>query len=259
MIAMSTILCLPDHAAKDAVTLCTNENVKFLDASSAHRTEKGWVYGLVEYNQLQQRIIRQHHKISNPGCYPTGAILLLAPLMRHKIITEEYPVWVQGVSGYSGGGKKMIEQYEKNRPIESGYKLYGLDLHHKHLKEMYFYSLLKNFPIFTPAVAPFYSGMMITIALHVEDNEETAKRIHDCYHADYEVFSKISIAALNDGIGENALEANAYQGRDDILLHVIKGANKNHLLLCALYDNLGKGAAGSAMQNLELMLGMDTA
>ena len=250
------LLCLPDEASRDAVSMITNDNVKILDASSAHRTTQGWIYGLEEHNPLQASLIAKHRFVTNPGCYPVGSILLLAPLMRHKVISEDYPFWIHGVSGYSGGGKNLIERYEHpHHPdaISSGYRAYGLTLNHKHVQEIYYYALLKQHPMFTPVVAPFYSGMMITIALQLP-NHNMLQQIYDIYHKTYESYPKVIIDDKKNYSNQSKLYAEDYCNTDTIVLTVIEGERSNQLLLVARYDNLGKGASGNAMQNLRLML-----
>ncbi len=253
------ILCLPDDEAKKAVAMVANPAVKILDASSAHRTAFGWVYGLPEYNDRQADMIATAKRVSNPGCYPTGAILLLAPLVRNGIVPEDYPIVVHGSSGYSGGGKGLIARYEdKNNPnpIHTALRYYGLGLNHKHLPEMQDYCLLKYPPLFVPMVAPAYNGMVITIGLHLSacGAGATINKINEIYQKQYGQSPRIHLGERGFMPEESALVLEEMAHTDDIELFVFTDKSEDHALLVARYDNLGKGAAGASIQNLNLML-----
>ncbi len=253
------VLCLPDDAAVEAVSLVKNPAVKILDASSAHRTKYGWVYGLPEYSDTHPDLIAAAKRVANPGCYPTGAILLLKPLISAGIIPEDYPIVISGASGYSGGGKSLIARYEdKNldNHINSALRYYGLGLDHKHLAEMQDYCLLKYSPLFLPMVANCHSGMVITIGIKPRlcaKNTDMAL-IHQIYQKNYQSKSRIYLAGLGYMPPESACNIEEMATTDDIELFIFADKNNENIVLMARYDNLGKGASGAAIQNINLML-----
>jgi len=256
------ILCLPDDAAIEAVELAGKSQVRLLDASSAHRVKDGWTYGMPELTREQRAAIRAARFVSNPGCYPTGVVLLLRPLMDEHILSPEAPITVHALSGYTGGGKKMIERWESPEnalsqlPFEAPY---ALDKKHKHVPEMTRYSGLSRPPHFVPSVGPFRQGMRVEIQLHqaLLAGGASAERIHGVLSERYANERFVRVRPLGAGLdGEHALDPRVCNGSNRIELSVI-GNPLGHVLLVAILDNLGKGAARAAVQNLNLMLGLD--
>ena len=258
------ILCLPDDAAKETVALADeiagdsgSRAPKILDASTAHRVAPGWVYGFAELAGGQGQAIASASRVSNPGCYATGAIALLRPLVDAQIIAPDFPVCINAVSGYSGGGKSMIADYEARKAPD--FELYGLGLEHKHIPEIQMYSRLARRAIFVPSVADFAQGMLVSIPLHLEALAPgaTPAQIHAALRARYagSPFVKVVGAeALDSERGK--LEPEALNGTNQMELRVYANAAHGHVVLVARLDNLGKGASRAAVQNLELMLGL---
>ncbi|MGI9461816.1 MAG: N-acetyl-gamma-glutamyl-phosphate reductase [Alphaproteobacteria bacterium] len=245
------VLCLPDVAAIESVKLVENQRVKILDCSTAHRVARGFVYGLPEYNAKQKNLISQAMRVANPGCYATGFILLLAPLMRAGILPDDYPYVVVGISGYSGGGKGMIEEYETTNI--KGHS-YGFLQNHKHLPEMTDYGLLLHPPIFIPWVGDFPRGMVIKIPLDGRVLKNISKSlIEKIWQDNYQNCDKIILPNDDEAIMADKILVDSYNGRDDVALKVV-GHDDGRLVLVAIYDNLGKGASGAALQNIQLML-----
>jgi len=255
------ILCLPDQAAKESVKLIDNPKTKILDASSAHRVNSDWVYGLPELGELQREKIKSAKKVSNPGCYATGFILLAAPLRNNGIIDENFSFTVQGVSGYSGGGRQMIEKYQAKRQEKDkswSYRPYALDLNHKHLAEMTKHSGLKQPPIFIPAVADLDQGMIIMVPLNIKDlNISSLKNLWELFNNTYKYENFIEVMKFNDQnqLDDNMMIIDNLKGSNYAQISIF--GNKNQALLIAKLDNLGKGASGAAVQNLNLMLGLN--
>ena len=259
-----SILCLPDDAASEAVSWVTNPDVKILDASSAHRVAEGWVYGFPELMAGQRDRIAQSTRVSNPGCYPTGFLACLHPLIASGVLPVDFPVTINAVSGYSGGGRKLMEQYQAAERIDgehpTPYSPYGLSFGHKHVKEMHKYSGLSHSPLFVPAVGDFEQGMLVQVPLplFVLDTPPTGAQIHNALVNHYagEPFVKVlpynDTAALRDG---KFLDSKTANGSNQVQLFVF--ANDTEVLLVARLDNLGKGASGAAVQNLNLMLGLE--
>lgn len=259
--ADAAILCLPDDAAREAVSLVRTNKVRVIDASSAHRTSVNWVYGLPEYSPEQSDKIRQARFISNPGCYPTGAILLLHPLVQAGILAPDYPVSVNATSGYSGGGRKMIAQFEDPASpdrISAPHRVYGLKLQHKHLPELQHYSGLSRRPIFLPSVGRFQQGMIVQVPLHLDLMRKTislsdlAAMLSD-YYTGYE---HVEVAPFDPAHLAEHVDIDPLIGTNQIRLHVCGNDAYKQAVLVAVYDNLGKGASGAAVQNLELALGL---
>jgi len=257
------VLCLPDDAAREAVALLENPATKVLDASTAHRVAPGWVYGMPELSAGQRAGLRTAARVSNPGCYPTGFILLVRPLLDAGLFSAELPLSVHAVSGYSGGGRAMIDQYrEAERRGLAGVqptKTYGLTLQHKHVPEMQCYSGLAARPLFTPSVGHYYKGMLVHVPLANEwfTDRSGPAAVRALLQARYESEPCINVLPLGaetalDGGYLSPLEAND-TNRVDLMVF----GNATHTLLVARLDNLGKGAAGAAVQNLNLMLGVD--
>lgn len=262
------ILCLPDDAARASVALITNPATRVIDASTAHRVAPGWVYGMPELTRTQRERIRASTRVSSPGCYPTGFLSLVRPLREAGVLSENHALSVHAVSGYSGGGKKMIETYEADAGCAPGgtppqaFGTYGLSLHHKHLPEMTQHGLLAQAPLFAPAVGAFYRGMLVHVPLHFSTlaKKVSGADLHAIYSAHFaqEAFIRVcplnDTAALRDG---NFLEPEALNETNQLEVFVF--ASDAQVLLCARLDNLGKGASGAAVQNLNLMLGLNEA
>ena len=241
-------LCLPDQAAVEAMDL-VGEDTVVIDTSTAHRTAPQWVYGFAEL-EGQRELIRSSRRIANPGCHASGFIALVAPLVRHGLIRPETALTCFSLTGYSGGGKKMIAEYEsEERPAEfDAPRQYGLTQNHKHLKEMQKITGLLTAPVFCPIVADYYSGMSVTVPLFAKDINGTKEDIIDLYSriyhsplVHYEPFEKAMAAG------------NLYSGRDDMGISV--AGNDERVLLLANFDNLGKGASGAAIQNMNIIIG----
>jgi N-acetyl-gamma-glutamyl-phosphate reductase len=253
------ILCLPDEAAKEAVAMGETLGEacpRFIDASTAHRVAPGWVYGFPELSAGHAEAIRAARFVANPGCYPTGGIALLRPLVDAGLMPAEYPVTVNAVSGYSGGGKGMIEAYEAGTAPD--FELYGLGLSHKHLPELQAYSRLAVAPIFVPSVGNFRQGMLVSVPLHLstlpgsptpDDLRQALQR-----HFAGSAFVRVAEAAETEAL-KGRIEPEALNETNKLELFVFGHAAKGQAVLIARLDNLGKGASGAAVQNLKLMLG----
>jgi N-acetyl-gamma-glutamyl-phosphate reductase len=248
------VLCLPDDAAREAVGLAAAlgaDTPKMLDASTAHRVHPEWTYGFPEMAPDQPRQIAVSGKVTNPGCYPTGAIGLLRPLVQAGLIPPDYPIAISAVSGYSGGGRSLIEAHDRDgRPA---FELYALDLEHKHVPETELYSGLTRRPIFVPSVGHFRQGMLVSVALYLDDLPErpTGNDLRAVLRAFYEGSEHVKVMAGN---GEDKLEPEALNGSNRLELYVWANEARRHAVLVARLDNLGKGASGAAVQNLRLML-----
>ena len=251
------VLCLPDEAAREAVDLA--REARLLDASTAHRTSDGWVYGLPELEPGQRQAIRGAGRVANPGCYPTGFVLSVRPLIEAGLVSPDLPLRVNAVSGYSGGGKSMIAKYRDCDSAAWRHRAYGLDLSHKHVPEMRTYAKTHLAPLFTPAVGHYRSGMLVQVGLFAAELERNAAPVdvHQTLAERYagEPFVHVHPyhpheEALDDGF----LSPTARNGTNHLDLMVF--GNDDHVLIASRYDNLGKGAAGAAVQNLNLMLGL---
>lgn len=254
------VLCLPDEAAKDTVALVDSmgaDGPKVLDASTAFRVAPGWAYGFAELAPGQADAIRASRRVSNPGCYPTGGIALLRPLVDLGLIPASFPVTVNAVSGYSGGGKSMIEAYEAG--TAPAFELYGLSLGHKHVPELQTYSNLARRPIFVPSVGNFRQGMLVSVPLHLDElaGKPTAADLHRVLAEYYEGRELVRVKALDDpAITAGRIEPEALNDTDQLELYVFGNEALRQAVLVARLDNLGKGASGAAVQNLKLMLGL---
>lgn len=249
------ILCLPDDAAREAVSLIENDRTRVIDASTAHRTAEGWVYGMAELEPAQPALIAEAARVANPGCYPTGFLALVRPLVRAGLIPHDWPVSVNAVSGFSGGGRSMIEEYQQPKP--PAFRAYAMALGHKHVAEMQRHARLAHPPIFTPAVANTYRGMVVEVPLplHAMTPRPTLPAIESALQDAYRgspVVRVGSAEAPTVSIEENA-------GSDRLTVRVFGNAVTGQLRLVATLDNLGKGAAGAAVQNLNIMAGFDPA
>jgi N-acetyl-gamma-glutamyl-phosphate reductase len=266
------ILCLPDDAAREAVALIDNATTRVIDASTAHRTDSAWTYGFPEMAPGQREAIRASARVSNPGCYPTGFIALIAPLVRAGLMPSEYPVTVNAVSGYSGGGKGLIAEFEAPAPkgTSDAFRLYGLNMAHKHIPEMAKYSGLSHGPVFSPAVGRFAQGMIVEVPLQLWalPGMPSVADLHAAIASAYvgerfvTVGDKADTAALQKartGAGGYvaALDPEALNGTNALRLYVFGDEDRRQARLVAILDNLGKGASGAAVQNLNLMCGFD--
>lgn len=246
-------LCLPDAAAIEAATLVENPSVRVIDTSTSHRTNPTWVYGYPELDG-QRQLIQEAHRIANPGCHASGFIALVAPLVQAGLIDKDLCISSFSLTGYSGGGKNMIAEYEApDRPPRlKGPRQYALSQQHKHLKEMVQMCGLTHTPVFCPIVGDFYSGMEVTVPLFAKDVHGNADNIRELYQQ-YYAGGLIRYADNSDPDG--MLSAAAFSGRDDMQVSVF--GNEERILLTARFDNLGKGASGAAIQNMNLLLGVD--
>ncbi|NJM19342.1 MAG: N-acetyl-gamma-glutamyl-phosphate reductase [Richelia sp. RM2_1_2] len=258
------ILCLPDDAAREAVNFVTNPKVKILDASSAHRVADGWVYGFPELEQNRREEIKHATRVSNPGCYPTGFLACVRPLIASGIIPKDFPVTINAISGYSGGGKKLIEEYQSISPQQTdayAYGIYGLTFGHKHVKEMHKHSGLQHPPLFVPAVGNFEKGMLVQIPLPLQalQNQPSGELIHNTLKEYYQNEKYVIVAPLKDDSLRKGKFFDAQAANDTNMVQVFVFANDEtkEALLVARLDNLGKGASGAAVQNLNIMLGLD--
>jgi N-acetyl-gamma-glutamyl-phosphate reductase len=253
------VLCLPDDAARETVALADELGAKapkIVDASTAHRVADGWVYGFAEMMPGHAAVIKAATRVANPGCYPTGGIALLRPLVEAGLIEPDYAITVNAVSGYSGGGRTMIEAYEAGKA--PSFELYGLGLDHKHVPELQTYSGLTRRPIFVPSVGNFRQGMLVSVPLHLDTlpGKPCLRDIELVLAEHYRNSDFVSVIA-EPSATMSRLEAEALNGTDKLELYVFGKAALNQAVLVARLDNLGKGAAGAAVQNIKLMLGLD--
>jgi len=254
------ILCLPDEAAREAVEMITDPRVKVIDASTAFRTAPGWVYGFPELDQAQREAIAFASRVSNPGCYPTGFLALARPLVRAGIIPADWPVTVNAVSGYSGGGKSMIAEFEEGQGAPP-YRAYGLSLKHKHVPEMQMHAGLKRPPLFAPAVGAYRQGMLVEVPLQLSAFPSTpsVELVHGALVEAYAGQRFVEVADLEETEGLTGLSPEGLNETNRLRLHVFGDRTGDQVRLVALLDNLGKGASGAAVQNLNIMLGLDEA
>ena len=252
-------LCLPDAAAVEAVGLIENSHTRVIDASTAHRTAPGWAYGFAELSKLHRAQICESMRVSNPGCHATGFISIVYPLVGMGILPADTPLSCFSLTGYSGGGKKMIAQYEAPEKGEALYSpgLYGLGQNHKHLPEMQKICGLTKPPVFTPIVDDYYKGMATTVPLHMEQLTGVST-LHEVWQvlADHYAGEKL-VRVAPEGAGDlgGKLYGNAKAGDNGLTL--VAAGNDESFTITALFDNLGKGASGAAVQNMNLMLGLE--
>ncbi len=255
-------LCLPDDAAREIVDVTAGTGIRILDTSTAHRTLDDWVYGFPELSDEKARAIASAEKVAVPGCHASGAIALLYPLVQAGVLPADYPLHVISLTGYSGGGKKMIQEYEheKTTPLESP-RQYGLLQKHKHLPEIQKVCGLSEKPLFSPIVSDFYSGMEVTVGLHVHrlaKSGMTPDAIRELYREHYAGAKLIHVAPLStDETNKLYLAANTNAGKDSLTIYV--SGNEERLEVISVFDNLGKGASGAAVECMNLMLGLPAA
>ena len=255
-----TFLCLPDAAARESVSLVENDHVKIIDTSTAHRTEEGWAYGFPELSKEHKEKIKSGNRIAVPGCYASGFISLIYPLVVGGILPKDYPVSSFAISGYSGAGKKAIAVYEsEDRPKEyaSG-REYALTQQHKHLKEMQKITGLERTPLFSPIIDDYYSGMVVSVPLFADmlAKKETPESLLSYYAEYYKGQKFIKVSALDDEVADSGfLAGNGLSGWDGLKIYVT--GNEERIVISSQFDNLGKGASGAAIQCLNIILGCE--
>ncbi|RIK88797.1 MAG: N-acetyl-gamma-glutamyl-phosphate reductase [Hyphomicrobiales bacterium] len=255
------ILCLPDEAAKESVAMLGGGNsTRVIDTSTAHRTAEGWVYGFAEMEPGQAGRIADARLVANPGCYPTGAIGLIRPLVQAGILPADYPVTVNAVSGYTGGGKQLIAQMEDEQNpgyIAAPHFLYGLTLAHKHVPEMRAHGLLERAPLFSPSVGRFAQGMIVQVPLHLSDlsGAPSLADLHAALARHYAGQRVVEVVPLEESAMLARIDPTELNDTDTMKLFVFGTEGKGQANLVAVLDNLGKGASGAAVQNMDLMLG----
>ena len=257
-----TFLCLPDEAARESVALIENENVVIIDASTAHRTEAGWAYGFPELSDAHRNAVKTGKRVAVPGCYATGFISLVYPLIAGEILPKDYPVSCFAISGYSGAGKKTIAAYEdEDRPRElSAGREYALTQQHKHLKEMKKITGLERTPLFSPIIDDYYSGMVVSVQLYADmlSKKETPESLLNYYAEYYKNQKFIKVSEVDDEIAAGGfLAGNGLSGWDGLKIYVT--GNEERIVVSSQFDNLGKGASGAAIQCMNIILGCDEA
>ena len=252
------ILCLPDDAAREAVSLIDNDHTRVIDASTAHRVADGWTYGFPELEPGHRDVLANSRFVANPGCWPTGFLALVRPLVLAGLLPADWPVTVSGASGYSGGGKAMIADYEGEAGASSAFRPYGLSLAHKHIPEMTRYSGLAHPPIFAPAVANAYRGMIVEVPLQLRAMPGTPSvaDVHAALAAAYAGSPIVSVASTEDSAAMTGVALEHVGATDRLALFVFGNEQSGQARLVAALDNLGKGAAGAAVQNLNILAGL---
>jgi N-acetyl-gamma-glutamyl-phosphate reductase len=256
------ILCLPDDAAREAVGLVENPDTCVIDASTAHRVAEGWTYGFPEMTEDQRDAIRASKRISNPGCHATGFIALTRPLTEAGLLPTFFPVTAHALTGYTGGGKAMIAEFESTAAqggTDTVGRIYATGLMHKHLPEMTRYGGLETPPVFSPTVARFPQGLLLEVPLHLWalPDEPDITAVHDAISAAYDGERFIRVASLEESRSTNMVDAEMLRDTNQLLIHVFGDPDMQMVNLVAVFDNLGKGASGAAVQNLNLVLGVD--
>ena len=256
------VLCLPDEAARHAVSLIENNATRVIDASTAHRVAPGWIYGFPEMSPEQRTAIASAARVSNPGCYPTGMIALVRPLVEAGMIPRIWPITVSAVSGYSGWGRSMIAEFEDDASpafTRDAFRIYGLPLVHKHVPEMQLYAGLDTRPLFAPAVGRYYKGMIVEVPLHLWSlpGQPTLEEVHQVLGDAYEGGGFVEVASLEECRALKGLDPEGLNGTNRMKLFVFGNEAEGQARLVALLDNLGKGASGAAVHNLNIMLGLD--
>lgn len=257
-----TFLCLPDEAARESVALAADEDVVIIDASTAHRTEEGWAYGFPELSEAHRTAVEKGKRIAVPGCYATGFISLVYPLIAGGILSKDYPVSSFALSGYSGAGKKTIAAYEsEDRPAElSAGREYALTQQHKHLKEMKKITGLARTPLFSPIIDDYYSGMVVSVPFYTDmlKKRQTPESLLAYYAAYYQNQRFIQVSAADDKTAASGfLAGNGLSGWDGLKIYVT--GNEERIVVSSQFDNLGKGASGAAIQCMNIILGCDEA
>ena len=253
-----TFLCLPDEASRESVSLCDNENTVIIDTSTAHRTNPDWAYGFAELSAEHRKKIASSKRIAVPGCHASGFISIVYPLVANGIMPADYPVVCHSLTGYSGGGKKMINDYENEKRADLfAPGQYGLSQNHKHLKEMKVITGLSDFPLFTPIVDDYYSGMATTVPLFTKMlNNTTLEDVHKMFCKHYKDSQFIEIIPLHGGeTPASMVYANEKSGKDS--MKILISGNEERIFITSVFDNLGKGASGAAVQCMNISMGID--
>lgn len=254
------ILCLPDDAAKESVALIGDAGTRVIDASTAHRTVEGWAYGFAEMDAAQAHAIADAQFVANPGCWPQGPIATLRPLVKAGLIPADFPVTMNGISGYSGGGRQMVEDYEAKGEDAPEFLPYGLTFQHKHVPELKRYAGLSRDPMMQPVVGNFAQGMLTAVPLQLASLERvpTGAELHAAIADHYAGLknSAVEVAPFEALERSAALDPKSYNDTNRMKLHVFANDARAQALLVAVYDNLGKGASGAAVQNMDIMLGL---
>lgn len=256
-----TFLCLPDDAAREAVSFVDNDKVRIIDASTAHRTNPDWAYGFPELSAQHREKIRTSNRVAVPGCYASGFASIVYPLVNNGVIPDDFPVFAYATSGYSGAGKKAIAIYEGNEKPEefNSPRQYALSQQHKHLPEMKAVSGLKFTPMFNPIICDYFSGMVVSVPIQTRmlASSVTAESIHDMYAKHYDGAKMVEVMPLMSADEQKSffLASNTLSGQNKIQVFVF--GNDEQILLCSRLDNLGKGASGAAVQCLNIMMGID--
>ena len=256
------ILCLPDEAARDAVAMIDNADVRVIDASTAHRVAEGWVYGFPEWEADQRLRIAAAKRVANPGCYAEASVAMLHPLVIAGLLPPDFPVTLNAVSGYSGGGKKLIAAFEDSGSpdyTKEAFRVYGLGLDHKHVPEIQKHGSLTARPLFVPSVGRFARGMIVQLPLQLWalPTQPSPADVHGALADHYAGCAFVSVAELAEAETMTGLDPEGLNGTDALRLHVFANPHEGQAVVMALIDNLGKGAAGQAVQNMNLMLGFD--
>jgi N-acetyl-gamma-glutamyl-phosphate reductase len=258
----AVILCLPDEASREAVSMIQNDQVRVIDASTAFRTAPGWTYGFPEMSAVQRQAVAASKRVSNPGCFPTGFIALVRPLIEAGLVPADWPVTVSAVSGYSGGGKPMIAEFE-DETLDSytsvAYRIYATGLEHKHVPEMQLHTGLTGRPLFAPSVGRYAQGMIVEVPLQLwaMPTLPQVSQLHEVLSLAYAGSRFVEVASIAEAASIKTLDPEGLNGTNRLKLFVFGNQAAGQARLVALLDNLGKGASGAAVQNLNLMLGLD--
>ena len=258
----AVILCLPDEASREAVSMVQNNHVQIIDASTAFRTAPGWTYGFPEMSAVQRQAVATSRRVSNPGCFPTGFIALVRPLIEAGLVPADWPVTVSAVSGYSGGGKPMIAEFEDETSdsyTSVAYRIYATGLEHKHVPEMQIHTGLTGRPLFSPSVGRYAQGMIVEVPLQLwaMPTLPQVSQLHEVLSLAYAGSRFVEVASLAEAASIKTLNPEGLNGTNRLKLFVFGNEAAGQARLVALLDNLGKGASGAAVQNLNLMLGLD--
>jgi N-acetyl-gamma-glutamyl-phosphate reductase len=254
------ILCLPDDAAREATSLITNPNVRVIDPSTAHRLAEGWVYGFPEIEAQRRDDLRHAMRVSNPGCYATGFLALARPLVRTGIVPAAWPIVSDAVSGYSGGGREMISEFEDTAAPNYSHEMfraYALNLEHKHVEEMRVHAGLTRRPLFAPSVGRFYRGMMVEIPLQLWalTGDPSVASVHAALADSYRDEKLVAVASLAEAAAKKTLDPEELKNTNRLKIYVFGNEDRRQARVVAVLDNLGKGAAGACVQNLNVMMG----
>lgn len=255
------ILCLPDAAAKEAITLIENETTRVIDASSAHRVADGWVYGFPEYDASRRDEIAKGRFVTNPGCYAITSVAMLHPLVSRGLVPADWPVTINAVSGYSGGGKQLIAAFEDSgapNHTDEAFRVYALGLSHKHLPEIQTWGGLSHAPLFVPSVGRFSQGMLVQLPLQLwaMPGKPSPQAVHEALSAHYAGQQFVTVAPLGETLALGQMQPESLNGTNELRLHVFANEDNGQAVVIGMLDNLGKGASGQAVQNLNIMLGL---